>query len=95
MNEGNSVPGIFDCILGGSVESQRAYEQERRARHLLAEAARAVCDLCDASGYRSNGLVCDHIDRTETVRRGMALCRDVLKLSQLKTQADAMPEESA
>lgn len=79
-----------------SVESQRAYEQDRRAGYVLAQAARAACDLCDAAGYRPNRIVCDHIDRTEIARRGMALCRDVLKLPSLKRASESVAaEESA
>jgi hypothetical protein len=84
----------FD-LFTRSTDGQRAYEQDRRARYVIAEAARAVCDLCDSSGYRPNLLLCDHIDRSETVRRGMALIRDVLKLAELNRQADVEAEESS
>ena len=35
------------------------------------------CTLCDDEGYRG-GAVCDHVDRTETNRRGIARCRAIL-----------------
>jgi hypothetical protein len=35
------------------------------------------CPLCDDEGYRG-GSVCDHIDRTDTYRRGMAKVREAL-----------------
>lgn len=38
-----------------------------------AEAIRA-CNLCNDNGYRG-GVVCDHIDRQEAARRGMAMIR--------------------
>jgi hypothetical protein len=46
--------------------------------HLSVEAI-AACDLCDPDGYRSNGKVCDHVDRTETARAGAEACREALK----------------
>lgn len=57
--------------------TQEQYEA-RRADEVLREAVRSACILCDAKGYRPNGLVCDHIDRTETARRGSQQVRDVL-----------------
>lgn len=38
----------------------------------------AHCALCDDEGYRKNR-VCDHVDRTEVVARGMAKVRAALK----------------
>jgi len=38
----------------------------------------ANCQLCDTDGYTPNGVVCDHIDHTETNQRGLAKCRAVL-----------------
>jgi len=38
----------------------------------------ADCPMCD-DGYKSNGTVCDHVDRTRTVRRGMLMVQAVLK----------------
>ena len=92
MSENDAV---FDFArsMREAADAQRVYEQDRRARRVLAEAERAVCDLCDTSGYRPNGLVCDHVDRTETVRRGLALCRDVLKLPALKRAGEAIPDD--
>ncbi|MGV0627190.1 hypothetical protein [Mycolicibacter minnesotensis] len=49
----------------------------RHAEFELAAQHRAACRLCDDAGYR-NGQVCDHIDRTETHRRGIAACRAAL-----------------
>jgi hypothetical protein len=36
------------------------------------------CSLCDHDGYRPNGAVCDHIDRTDIARRGMEKVRAAL-----------------
>lgn len=36
------------------------------------------CGLCDDEGYRGT-VVCDHIDRTEIVARGMTKVRTALK----------------
>ncbi|MDQ2628401.1 MAG: hypothetical protein M3Y90_15585 [Actinomycetota bacterium] len=65
----------------------QAAEQARRAREIALEARhaelelesqeRANCPLCDDAGYR-NGIVCDHIDRSETHRRGIEACRAAL-----------------
>ncbi|MDD7812606.1 hypothetical protein PP713_08565 [Mycobacterium sp. CSUR Q5927] len=60
--------------------AQAARDAELEQRHAdleLAAQARAACRLCDADGYR-NGAVCDHVDRTETTRRGIAACRAAL-----------------
>lgn len=40
------------------------------------------CQLCDDQGYRGN-YVCDHVDRTETARRGIAACRAALEAMKL------------
>lgn len=92
MSENDAV---FDLArsMREAADAQRVYEQDRRARRVLAEAERAVCELCDTSGYRPNGLVCDHVDRIDTVRRGLALCRDVLKLPALKRAGEAVPDD--
>lgn len=57
--------------------TQQQYEA-RRADEVLKEAVRTACVRCDNQGYRPNGLVCDHVDRTETVRRGSEQVRRVL-----------------
>lgn len=44
--------------------------------HLTAHAIQA-CNLCDPDGLRA-GFPCDHIDRTETTRRGIAAVRAAL-----------------
>ncbi|MGK2904511.1 MAG: hypothetical protein ACSLE7_16905 [Mycobacterium sp.] len=94
MNSDDSAIDHFERMRRQSleaIESYRTDEQDRRVRAVLSEMNRRACELCDPDGYRPNRLVCDHIDRTESARRGMALIRDVLKLAQLKAQA----EESA
>ena len=35
------------------------------------------CELCDEYGYRGS-VVCDHVDRTESNRRGLEKCWAVL-----------------
>jgi len=68
------------------VNTDDAWQLDQRARYVLAEAERRACDLCDDAGYRPNRIVCDHVDRTEIAARGVALCRDVLKLNDLRKQ---------
>lgn len=43
----------------------------------------ANCTLCNEDGYRGNR-VCDHIDRTQTAKAGIAKCREALAAKQLK-----------
>lgn len=38
----------------------------------------AHCGLCDDDGYRNNR-VCDHVDRIEVTKRGIAKVRSALK----------------
>jgi hypothetical protein len=38
----------------------------------------AACTLCDDQGYRRNGCVCDHVDRTDIAARGMQKVRAAL-----------------
>jgi hypothetical protein len=38
----------------------------------------AHCGLCDDDGYRNNR-VCDHVDRTEITKRGIAKVLSALK----------------
>lgn len=45
-------------------------------------AAIAHCGLCDDDGRRG-AIVCDHVDRTDTARRGIAACREALAHKQL------------
>lgn len=52
-------------------ELERRFEEQERT-----EAAVAACVLCDDDGYRpGNAQPCDHVDRSETARRGSALVR--------------------
>lgn len=37
------------------------------------------CNLCDDEGYNPAMQICDHIDRTETHKRGIELCRQALR----------------
>ncbi|MEE3066607.1 MAG: hypothetical protein VYA67_22140 [Actinomycetota bacterium] len=59
------------------VAAAQAEDPEPDTAHLTAEAIDA-CGLCDDEGYRANGTVCDHIDRTDTARAGSAACRAIL-----------------
>jgi hypothetical protein len=67
-----------------TAREQWAAEQREQARAHQREAAelrqRAIdaCDLCDEDGYR-NGIVCDHVDRTETARAGRAAVTAAIK----------------
>lgn len=61
--------------------AQAARDAALEARHAELDAqaqARANCTLCDTAGYRQ-GLVCDHIDRSETTRRGIEACQAALR----------------
>lgn len=71
-------------------ESARAAaeaDERRKAAESAAEARRqaaaytaleiASCALCDDDGYR-NGIVCDHVDRTQTAAAGAAAVRAAL-----------------
>lgn len=62
----------------------RWHEQhpEENTAHLTA-AAISRCSLCDDDGYRPNGTVCDHIDRSATARAGMARVRAALAQEKL------------
>ena len=55
-----------------------------------AEHSRALavvnCGLCDDEGYRG-GVVCDHFDRTEIHRRGIARCRAALAEAQARRES--------
>lgn len=44
----------------------------------MSGAAIANCGMCDGDGYRPNLTVCDHVDRGETTRAGMAAVRAAL-----------------
>lgn len=45
----------------------------------LEKCARDRCYICDDDGYRPNGRVCDHVDRTEIAARGIAKVRAALR----------------
>jgi hypothetical protein len=53
-----------------SLEAKRIEQQNRREETAARFAEIANCSLCDDEGYRENGTICDHVDRTLTVRRG-------------------------
>lgn len=77
-----------DWLTKQSQEAQRRIEAhaaqlraERQHQTQTRTDAIANCTLCDDDGYRLNpdnrptGVVCDHIDRTETTRAGIAAVR--------------------
>jgi hypothetical protein len=61
----------------------RAYDEAMAAAHdedpphLLPQAI-AACTICDREGYRPNGTICDHVDRSAITRRGIDACRAAL-----------------
>lgn len=57
-------------------ERRRLYLQGC-AETTIRERAIDACQICDVHGYRG-GYVCDHVDRTETYRRGHALASQAL-----------------
>jgi hypothetical protein len=68
--------------------AERLAERERAYNDMLTNldtdahltpAAVANCTICDTDGYRPNGTVCDHIDRSATAKAGIAKCRDALR----------------
>lgn len=64
---------VFDLE---ALREQRAAEREaERTPDPTIEA----CGLCDENGYRRNGVLCDHIDRTATYAAGMAAVRAALQ----------------
>ena len=71
-------PPMRDSCYGHVTQEQ--YEA-RRADDVLREVVRTACIRCDDAGYRPNGLVCDHIDRTDVARRGSEKVRDALNAS--------------
>ncbi|OIN79981.1 hypothetical protein BMG05_14980 [Mycobacterium malmoense] len=62
------------------IEAQAAARvAERRAAAQTRQDEIRNCTLCNDDGYRhNNGPVCDHVDRTETHRNGMAAVRAAL-----------------
>jgi hypothetical protein len=67
------------------IDSKAAAQEQARAEAALraeAGAARALeiagCHLCDSDGYTPNRAVCDHVDHSETNRRGLELARAAL-----------------
>lgn len=67
-------PRAFDRIFS---QGQPRPAPRKQGEDHLSAAAIARCDFCDEDGYRS-GVVCDHVDRTETARAGAALVRAAL-----------------
>ena len=56
---------------------RRAREVQETAERIAIQARRdgiSRCRLCNDDGY-VGGQVCDHVDHTETARRGMAMVR--------------------
>lgn len=64
------------------IAAARTEDPEPDTRHLTA-AAITACRLCDTEGYRPNGTVCDHHDRTATAAAGSARVRAALAHKQL------------
>jgi hypothetical protein len=52
--------------------------EEREANFQRRMMQVANCKLCDMSGYRPNGLVCDHVNRIKIAERGIRECRRAL-----------------
>lgn len=79
-------PGRYGARL--SKPDRALIEMERKAslREEAAMRAEAVkaCGLCGDDGYRLSGnlLVCDHVDHTDTNRRGSELVRAALRKDQ-------------
>jgi hypothetical protein len=61
-------------------ELERAADELEQRRQGAEARQRAIgdCELCDEDGYRS-GIVCDHVDRTQTAANGMAAVQAALK----------------
>lgn len=64
------------------IAAARTEDPEPDTAHLTSQAI-ASCRLCDNEGYRPNGTVCDHQDRTVTATRGMAKVRAALAQEKL------------
>lgn len=60
-------------------EQQRAqHEDELQAAYEAKLAAIALCEICDSDGYDGTR-VCDHVDRTEVAKAGLARARAALE----------------
>lgn len=59
------------------VEEWHTQHDEPNTAHLLLQAILA-CSLCDEDGYRVNGFVCDHVDRSRVAAAGSAKVRAAL-----------------
>ncbi|BBZ09884.1 hypothetical protein MBRA_00790 [Mycobacterium branderi] len=71
-------------LANADIEQKRAQqaaarEEASRRAQLAVDRQLAItdCDLCDDNGYRG-AHVCDHIDRTETTKAGIAAVRAAL-----------------
>lgn len=79
-------PGRYGARL--SKPDRVRAEMERKAAQVEEAAMRAEavkgCGLCDTDGYRLHGnlLVCDHVDHTDTNRRGSEMVRAALRKDQ-------------
>ncbi|CPR79423.1 hypothetical protein [Mycobacteroides abscessus] len=65
----------FDRANSERQRAQREAEQQAALEAKLA--AIALCDICNDEGY-NGGRVCDHVDRTQTARDGIAKVRAAL-----------------
>lgn len=81
-----------ELLAAQRAERQRRYDAQIAAAHAedpepdtahLTSQAIASCRLCDDDGYRPNGTVCDHVDRSATARAGMARVRAALAQEKL------------
>lgn len=60
-----------------ALSGDRAKELERFVE-VFGSSAIAACFLCDKDGYLPSGRTCDHVDRRETTKRGIAKVREVI-----------------
>jgi hypothetical protein len=75
-------PQLDDGYAQRQADRIKAYDDAMAAAHAdsmphLTRKAIDACDRCDEDGYR-NGVVCDHVNRSDIAARGAAACRAAL-----------------
>ena len=65
-----------------TAEDREEVRKQRIARQISDATLRVQgipgCGLCDSDGYMPTGMVCDHVDRSETHARGRHLVREAM-----------------
>ena len=74
-----AVPGFARLGVIWMLDENGFVAPETTRDELWAARHRAIlnCSLCDNDGYRSSA-VCDHVDHSETAKRGMDRVREAM-----------------